>query len=69
MTVLIYLIPIAIGLGLLGLAAFMWSLRSGQFDDLEGAAHRVLFDEDEDERRLIEDEKRRRDADDEPPRP
>ena len=48
MTVLIYLIPIAIFLGLLGLAACMWSLKSGQFDDLEGAAHRILFD-DEDE--------------------
>jgi cbb3-type cytochrome oxidase maturation protein len=63
MTVLIYLIPIAIGLGLLGLAAFMWSLKSGQFDDLEGAAHRVLFDEDEDERRLRDEEERRRTAD------
>jgi cbb3-type cytochrome oxidase maturation protein len=63
MTVLIYLIPIAIGLGLLGLAAFMWSLRSGQFDDLEGAAHRVLFDEDEDERQLREEEDRRRSSD------
>jgi cbb3-type cytochrome oxidase maturation protein len=49
MTVLIYLIPIALFLGLLGLAAFLWSLKSGQYDDLEGAAHRVLFDDDEDE--------------------
>jgi cbb3-type cytochrome oxidase maturation protein len=48
MTVLIYLIPIALLLGLAGLAAFLWSLRSGQFDDLEGAAHRILFDEDDD---------------------
>ena len=47
MTVLIYLIPIALFLGLLGLAAFMWSLKSGQYDDLEGAAHRILFDEDD----------------------
>lgn len=46
---LIYLIPIAIFLGLLGLAAFIWSLRSGQFDDLEGAAYRILFEEDEDD--------------------
>jgi cbb3-type cytochrome oxidase maturation protein len=44
---LIYLIPIALGLGLLGLGAFMWALRSGQFDDLDGAAERILFDEDE----------------------
>lgn len=44
---LIYLIPIALGLGLLGLGAFLWALRSGQFDDLDGAAERILFDEDE----------------------
>jgi cbb3-type cytochrome oxidase maturation protein len=41
------LIPIALGLGLLGLAAFFWSLRSGQFDDLDGAALRILLDDDE----------------------
>ena len=45
MDVLIYLIPIALFLGLLGLGAFLWSLKNGQFDDLEGAAERVLFDE------------------------
>jgi cbb3-type cytochrome oxidase maturation protein len=44
--VLLYLVPSALGLGLLGLAAFMWSLRSGQYDDLEGAAHRILSDDD-----------------------
>jgi cbb3-type cytochrome oxidase maturation protein len=42
-----YLIPIALALGAVGLAAFMWSLRSGQYDDLDGAAERILF-EDED---------------------
>ena len=46
MTVLIYLVPIALGLGLMGLLAFLWSLRSGQYDDLEGAADRILTDED-----------------------
>jgi len=45
MTILIYLIPIALGLGLLGLCAFLWALRSGQFEDLDGAANRILFDE------------------------
>ena len=40
-----YLIPIALGLGLAGLAAFMWSLKSGQYDDLDGAAERVLQEE------------------------
>lgn len=44
---LLILIPIALGLGLLGLAAFFWSLRSGQFDDLDGAAVRILDDDDE----------------------
>jgi cbb3-type cytochrome oxidase maturation protein len=46
MTVLLYLIPIALALGLGGLAAFLWSLRSGQYDDLDGAALRVLSDDD-----------------------
>jgi cbb3-type cytochrome oxidase maturation protein len=47
MSVLAYLIPIALFLGLLGLAAFIWAMRSGQFDDLDGAAERILFDDDE----------------------
>lgn len=47
MTALLYLIPAALLLGLLGLAAFLWALRSGQFDDPDGAAERILFDEDE----------------------
>ena len=47
MNVVLLLIPIALGLGLLGLVAFMWSLKSGQFDDLDGAALRIL-DDDED---------------------
>ena len=47
MDVLIWLIPLALGLGLLGLAAFLWALKSGQFDDLEGASHRILFDDDD----------------------
>lgn len=41
-----YLIPIALGLGCIALAAFMWSLRNDQYDDLDGAAHRILLDED-----------------------
>lgn len=47
MTNLLYLIPVALFLGLLGLAAFLWSLRSGQYDDLEGAAARILLDDDD----------------------
>jgi cbb3-type cytochrome oxidase maturation protein len=46
MTVLLYLMPAALFLGLLGLAAFLWALRSGQFEDLEGAAQRILIDDD-----------------------
>ena len=46
MTGIAFLIPIALGLGLLGLGAFFWSLRSGQFEDLDGAALRILIDED-----------------------
>jgi cbb3-type cytochrome oxidase maturation protein len=44
---LLYLIPVALFLGGLGLAAFIWSLRSHQYDDLEGAAHRILFDDED----------------------
>lgn len=50
MNVLAYLIPVALFLGLVGLGAFVWSLKSGQFDDLDGAAERILLD-DEDESR------------------
>ena len=46
MNVLIYLLPIALSLGLMGLIAFLWSLRSGQYEDLEGAALRILDDDD-----------------------
>jgi len=46
MGVIAYLIPIAIFLGAVGLAAFFWSLRNGQYDDLDGAAERILFDDD-----------------------
>ena len=46
MTILLFLIPAALALGGIGLAAFLWSLRNGQFDDLDGAASRILVDED-----------------------
>ena len=46
MNVLVYLVPMALGLGLTALFAFLWSLRSGQYDDMEGAALRVLSDDD-----------------------
>jgi len=47
MNYLLVLVPLAILMGLVGLAAFLWSLRSGQYEDLEGAAERILLDDDD----------------------
>lgn len=47
MNMLWFLIPISLGLGAVGLTMFFWSLRAGQYDDLDGAAERILFDDDE----------------------
>jgi cbb3-type cytochrome oxidase maturation protein len=41
------LLPLALLMGLIGLGAFFWALRGGQFDDMEGAANRILIDEEE----------------------
>ncbi|MGI9426468.1 MAG: cbb3-type cytochrome oxidase assembly protein CcoS [Hyphomicrobiaceae bacterium] len=49
MTALAWLIPAALALGLLGLVAFLWALRSGQFEDLDGAAWRALDDKSPDD--------------------
>ena len=46
MTILLYLVPMALGLGLVGLGGFIWSMKSGQYEDMEGAAVRVLSDDD-----------------------
>jgi cbb3-type cytochrome oxidase maturation protein len=46
MNVLIYLVPMALLLGLTGLVGFMWTLKSGQYDDLDGDAIRILQDDD-----------------------
>lgn len=46
MNVLIYLVPLALLLGLAGLAGFMWTLKNGQYDDLDGDALRILRDDD-----------------------
>ena len=59
MSVLVYLVPAALCLGLLGLAGFMWSLRSGQYEDLDGAAWRAIQDDD-----LAEDRRPRADGGD-----
>ena len=47
MTGLALLIPVALGLGLLGLAGFFWSIKNGQVDDADGAALRILIDEED----------------------
>ena len=46
MTIILYLLAVSLVFGGCGLAFFLWSLRSGQFDDMEGAANRILFDDD-----------------------
>ena len=47
MSILMFLAPVAVCMGLVGLGAFLWSLRSGQYDDLKGAAYRILIDDDD----------------------
>ena len=42
---LLILIPVALGLGITGLAAFFWAMKRGQFDDMDGAALRILIDD------------------------
>ncbi len=46
MSVLLFLVPLAIALGLIGLGGFLWSLQNGQCDDPDGAASRILLDDD-----------------------
>jgi cbb3-type cytochrome oxidase maturation protein len=47
MSGLIYLIPIALALGLLALGAFLWSLKAGQYEDMDGAAERIVHDDED----------------------
>ncbi|MGY6627127.1 MAG: cbb3-type cytochrome oxidase assembly protein CcoS [Oceanicaulis sp.] len=53
MTSLLWLIPLALMLGALGLLAFFWSMRTGQYDDMQGAAERILIDDD---KPIVDDE-------------
>jgi cbb3-type cytochrome oxidase maturation protein len=46
MNVLVFLVPLALLLGLIGLFAFVWALRNGQYEDVKGASHRILSDDD-----------------------
>ena len=45
MSLLTWMVPVALGMGLVGLFAFLWSMKSGQLEGLDGAAERVLLDE------------------------
>jgi cbb3-type cytochrome oxidase maturation protein len=45
MDIMIFLIPVAVLMGAIGLGAFFWSLQSGQYEDMDGAAHRILLDD------------------------
>jgi len=63
MDVLIYLIPVALILGGVALAAFLWALKSGQFEDMEGAANRILFDDDVPEQNTEKPDKAKQGAD------
>ncbi len=47
MSSLVFLVPLALLLGAVALGAFLWSLRSGQYDDLDGASERILMDDEE----------------------
>lgn len=47
MNILLTLVPIALMLGCIGLIAFFWAAKNGQFEDLDGAPHRILRDDDE----------------------
>lgn len=46
MTILLYLLAISLVIGAGGVAVFLWSLRTGQYDDMDGAARRILYDDD-----------------------
>jgi cbb3-type cytochrome oxidase maturation protein len=57
----VWLVPIALGMGVVGLSAFLWSMRSGQYDDLDGAAERVLLGKGDD-RPIVDDKPNDRSA-------
>ena len=65
MEILVLLIPLSVVLALLIGAGFWWAVKSGQFDDLEGPAHRILADDDTSD--AIPTDSRSGDADATPP--
>lgn len=58
MNVLVFLIPVALFLGGAGLVLFFWAMRDGQFEDLDGAANRILIDEEDEQDGLDIEEER-----------
>ncbi|MGN6469056.1 MAG: cbb3-type cytochrome oxidase assembly protein CcoS [Rhizobiaceae bacterium] len=58
MTALVWLIPIALAMAAVALVAFLWSMRNGQYDDLDGAAERILLHQEEDRPMMNESQKR-----------
>tara|TARA_R110002167_G_scaffold188063_8_gene389476 strand:+ start:302 stop:460 length:159 start_codon:yes stop_codon:yes gene_type:complete len=50
-SILGFLIPLALLMGLVGLGAFFWAMKSGQFEDLDGAANRILIEEEDEEQK------------------
>jgi len=56
MRILYLLIPMALGIVGVALWAFLWAVRTGQFDDLEGPAHRILMDDEPAHRILMDDD-------------
>ena len=46
MTIILFLLAVSLMIAAVGLVAFLWSLRTGQYDDLDGSANRILFDDD-----------------------
>lgn len=53
MTALIVLVPVSVVMGAAGLAAFLWSMRTRQYEDLDGAAQRILLDDEDDDGKII----------------
>ncbi len=58
MEVLAVLIPVSLGLGLLGLVAFVWSLKKGQYDDPEGDSQRILDPRYDDKPKPVDEDQR-----------
>ena len=67
MTILLLLAPISVLLGLMAVGAFVWTLRAGQYDDIRGAAERILLDDDPILDRQDAQQAKEREASDNPP--